>query len=390
MLLLTILLLAGASSAPAQAPWIDPADDLKHLGPPRPLFWTLKQKVAGFRNYEKVYPSRKILAGDEVLSLPEQPRDLNSLEFSFDGKTLTLDEYFVQTNVAGLLVIKGGKVIHERYALGNTADTRWVSYSVAKSVASMLVGAAIQDGYIRDLDQNVTDYLPRMKGSAYDQTSIRALMQMASGVEWDETYDDPKSDVNTDDWSTLGLEQQLTRKARVAPSGTKFNYNTAETNLVGTLLRAAIGNNLASYLSEKIWRPFGMEADAYWMLTEPGGGEFGGCCISATLRDYGRLGLFAISGGRLPSGERILPNGWIEESTAPSPARAGYGYLWWLPSHGGYAASGIFGQRIYINPRRKLVIAQHAARKVASGRGGWGAAQAAMEAAVTDVLAKDD
>ncbi len=380
-----LVLLAGAASALAQAPWIDPADDLEHLGPPRPLFWTLEQKVAGFRNYEKVFPARKVLAGDKPYPLPVAKRDLGGLEFAFDGETLTLDDYFVRTNVAGLLVIHDGKIVYERYALGNTAATRWVSYSVAKSVTSMLVGAAVRDGYIRDLDAKVADYLPRLKGSAYDQTSIRDLMRMASGVAWDETYDDPRSDVNIDTWSTLPLENYLRRKPRVAEPGAKFNYNTAETNLVGTLLRAAIGNNLSTYLSEKIWRPFGMQADAYWTLTEPGGGEFGGCCISATLADYGRLGLFAMAGGRLPDGARILPEGWIEESTAPSPANPSYGYLWWVPDHGGYVASGIFGQRIYIRPEAGVVIAQHAARE---GAVGWGAVQAAMEAAVTKALSE--
>ena len=121
-----------------------------------------------------------------------------------------------------------------------------------------------------------------------------------------------------------------------------------------------------------------MEADAYWTLTEPGGGEFGGCCISATLRDYGRLGLFAMGGG-----EGVLPEGWMQQSTTPSPANPNYGYLWWLPDHGGYAASGIFGQRIYVHPERGIVIAQHAAREHAVG---WGKIQAAMEAAVVAAL----
>ena len=144
----------------------------------RPLFWTLEQEVAGFRNHEKAFPARKILAGRSPYPLLAARRNLDDLELCLDAETLTLDEYFVQTNVAGLLVLHNGKIAYERYALGNTADTRWVSYSVAKSV---------------------TDYLPRRKGSAYDRTTIRALLQMASGVEWDETHDDPESDVNTDD-----------------------------------------------------------------------------------------------------------------------------------------------------------------------------------------------
>jgi CubicO group peptidase (beta-lactamase class C family) len=380
-----LVLLLSAAALRAQAPTIDPADDEKHLGPPRPLFWTLEQKVSGFRNYDKVFPSREILAGGRPYPLPAAKFDLDRLQFRSEGKSFTVDQYFVRSNIAGLLVIKDGKIVYERYGLGNNAATRWVSYSVAKSVTSMLVGAAIEDGYIAGVDEKATDYLPRLKGSAYDHATLRNLLQMASGVQWDETYDDPKSDVNIDDWSTLHLFEYLRPKKRVAKPGAVFNYNTAETNLVGSLLRAAIGNNLATYLSEKIWRPFGMQAGAKWTLTEPGGGEFGGCCISATLRDYGRIGLFAMSGGRLPDGTRVLPQGWMQQSTAPSSANPGYGYLWWLRDDNAYAASGIFGQRIYINPRARVVIAQHAARAEASRPADW-ALQAALEAAVTEAL----
>jgi CubicO group peptidase (beta-lactamase class C family) len=209
---------------------------------------------------------------------------------------------------------------------------------------------------------------------------------MASGVAWREVYDDPTSDVFIDSWESISLQRYLSLKPRVAPPGQEFNYNTAETNLVGTLLRAATGNNLATYLSEKIWRPFGMEATAKWMLTEPGGGEFGGCCLSATLRDYARLGLFALAGGVLPDGTRVLPEGWMDASVAPSAANPGYGYMWWPQKHGGYAASGIFGQRIYINPEKRLVIAQHAARQAAASPDDL-RTQATMEVAVAGVLA---
>ena len=373
--LLGVLALLGDALLQAQAPWIDPADDEKHLGPPSPLIWTLEQKVAGFRNYDKIFPTRKISALGDAYPLPISGQPLDA----------DLDDYFVRSNIAGLLVIEDGAVVYERYGLGNAADTRWVSYSVAKSVTSMLIGAAIRDGYIESVDEAVSDYVPRLRGTPYEQTSIRHLMQMASGVQWDETYDDPSSDVFIQDWGTLFLQRYLRRKPRVAPPGTKFNYNTAETNLVGMVLRAAIGNNLSTYLEEKIWRPFGMESSAHWMLTEPGGGEFGGCCISATLRDYARLGLFALSGGVLPDGARVLPDGWIDESTTPSPPNEGYGYLWWIQPHGGYAASGIFGQRIYVHPEHRIVIAQHAARAAASKLEDR-QAQAYMEKTVMEAL----
>ena len=136
--------------------------------------------------------------------------------------------------------------------------------------------------------------------------------------------------------------------------------------MVGDLLRAAIGNKLSTYLSEKIWRPFGMEADANWKLQEPGGGEIGGAGISATLRDYGRLGLFALADGWLADGTPVLADNWMAESTAPSKGNPGYGYLWWLGEGGAFWATGIFRQGIYVDPQERIVIALHSARPVAS------------------------
>jgi CubicO group peptidase (beta-lactamase class C family) len=320
------------SAALAVAPFIDPADDEKYFGPPEnQLFWTPEQQVAGYRNMARIYPSRRVAAGDAPLPLPYELKDLGGVELQLEGGGLTVDEYFGKQSVAGLLVIKNGEIVYERYGLGNTENSVWGSYSVAKSVTSMLVGAAIRDGYIVSVDEMVSDYLPRLKGSSYDQSTIRNILQMSSGVQWDEDYADPESDINsTGWWSTIGSYQYLSNMPQESSPGELFNYNTAETNLVGTLLRSAIGNNLATYLTEKIWRPFGMESDANWLLTEPGGGEWGGCCISATLRDYGRLGLFAMNNGRLADGTPVLPEDWMDDSTAPSKGYPGYGYLWWL------------------------------------------------------------
>ena len=383
-----LLMLPGSASLMAKAPSIDPADDAKHFGPPETiLMWTPEQQVAGYRNMEKLRPTRKVAASENVLKLPTRLIDLDGLKFVAEGQSLTVDEYFVHQNVAGLLVIKDGNIVYERYGLGNTEDSLWVAFSVAKSVTSLLIGAAIQDGYIKSVDEKVTDYLPRLKHSAYDQSSIRNILQMSSGVEWDEDYTDPESDIGymaryAPD--TLELYEYLRHKPRDSAPGAIFNYNTAETNLVGTLLRSAIGNNLATYLSEKIWVPFGMEADANWMLSEVGGGEFGGCCINATLRDYGRLGLFAMNDGKLANGTRILPEGWMAESTTPSKGYDGYGYFWWL-GEGYYRAVGIFGQAIYINPTEKVVIAQHSARAIASNKQFW-ALQDAFYKAMTEAV----
>lgn len=353
----------------AQAPTIDPKDDHKHLGDRNKiLFWSPEEQVSGYRNWDLVNPTRVIQKGDDVYRLPYATIALDKL--NINDKGVTVDDYFISKSVAGLLVIKDGEIKYERYGLGNNENSKWVSFSVAKSVTSMLIGAAIKDGFIQNVNDPITKYLPRLKGSAYDNTTIKNLLQMSSGVEWNEDYSDPKSDIATAPWKTLALEKFLRAKKRVSKAGTAFNYNTAEANLAGDLLRAAIGNNLSTYLSAKIWQPFGMESTANWMLSEKDGGEYGGCCISATLRDYGRIGLFAISQTKA-NGQKVLPTDWIKQSTTPATTNHRYGYFWWLTDGAAFRASGIFGQGIYINPEQNLVIALHSARADASRDEDW-------------------
>jgi CubicO group peptidase (beta-lactamase class C family) len=357
---------AAALAIPACAP---PATDAPAadpgvaLGTPDSLlFWRGEQQLAGYRGIDEVFPTRVIEAGDDPYPLPSRPVDFSQLTFTVGADTFDLERFIEHNSIVGLLVIKDGAIALERYERGNAPDTKWVSYSISKSVVSMLVGAAIRDGYIEDLDVSVTEYLPVLEGSAYEPVTIRDALQMASGVQWSDGYDDPDSDINRSLTSgTLALLEDLGARERVAEPGERFNYNTGETHLLATLLRAAIGNNLSTYLSSEIWRPFGMESDANWMLVEPDGGEHGGCCFSATLRDYGRLGLFAMNNGVLPNGERVLADGWMQEATQPSAANPGYGYLWWLQDEGAYAAIGIFGQMIWIDPEESLVVVTHSA-----------------------------
>lgn len=367
-LIATIVLLGCFSSALAEDASVDALRDTENFGPTENLlFWKPREKLAGFRNIETLYPTRKIARGNKVYPLAVDSMDLSGVQYQVEGKTFDTQGFIEHNRVAGLLIIKDGHIVMEQYSLGNTEESRWISFSVSKSVVSMLLGAAVQDGYIRSLNDKVTDYVPLLKGTSYSDVTVRNVLQMASGTEWNEAYDDPESDVNTMPQGVLNLLQALGSKPRVAEPGVKFNYNTAETNLVGIIVRAAIGNNLSSYLSHKIWKPFGMESDATWMLHGAGQGETGGCCINATLRDYGRLGLFAMQEGVLADGTRVLPEGWMRESTTPSRGYDGYGYLWWLGKND-YAARGIFGQLIYINPDQNLVIATHSAWETAGSR----------------------
>ncbi len=312
--------------------------------------------------------ARPVAQGDHALPLPAKPADFGTLRYHVGDQSYSIDDFMTRTHVAGLLVLKNGEILQERYGLGNTRDSVWISYSMAKSVVSLLYGAAIHDGYISNLDARVTDYLPSLKNSSYEGVTIRHLLQMASGVQWNEDYADPKSDVgNYPGGNVVRLLEFMGAKPRVAEPGTRFNYSTGETDLAGVVLRAAIGNNLATYLTHKIWMPM-MESEAYWATHGAGGGERGGCCLYATLRDYGRLAEFVLNDGVRPDGTRVLPEGWMKESTTPSPASAGYGYFWWLGERGTFRAAGIYGQGIYFNPANDLAIVVLSAWTAASDR----------------------
>lgn len=392
--LLTSILLASLSvSTFAQTPrYVDPADDSSLL----PLLGSSRVSAADaqilrFRNWHHLYPARKIEAGDSVRELPYELTDLSAVHYQVDGTRYSLADYKIINDVAGLLVIKNGIIRYEDYGMGNNEDSRWVSFSMSKSVTSMLLGAAIRDGYITSLDDSVADYLPLLRGSAYETATIKDVLQMASGVAWDEDYVDPESDVlSYPSMDVPAMLKFLGDKPRVAAPGEEFNYNTGETDLVGALVRAAIGNNLSDYLQYKIWQPFGMEADAWWATHGPAG-ERGGCCLNVTLRDYGRLGLFALNDGVLPDGTRVLPEGWMRESTTPSSAYAGYGYLWWLSDDGTFDARGIYGQGIHINPATNTVIVVLSAWENAAATGSASQAhRVAMYRAIDDALAAMD
>lgn len=353
-------------SAPAAAPAAEDWSGFGHLE--NVLNWTPAQQLRGYRNIDRIYPTRPIARSAHPYPLPSRPHDFRGLTYSVAGQSTGVDGFIAHNHVVGLLVLQNGEVLLERYAQGNTPETRWYSFSVAKSVVSMLVGAALKDGFITSLDAPVSDYLPLLQGSAYQDVTLRQAMTMTSGVAWDEDYADPTSDIAQTGGSALDRLRYLLCKPRAAAAGSIFNYNTEETNLVGAVLRAAIGNNLSTYLAAKIWRPFGMEHDANWLLLSEDGAEHGGCCLSATLRDYARLGLFALRDGRLADASSVLPTGWMQTSTTGTAANGGYGLLWWLRPRQTYAAIGIYGQAIQIEPRCNLVIVTHSAWPRATDR----------------------
>jgi len=324
------------------------------------LTWSQSQRDAAFRAMDRIpflIRSREVLPSKHVLPLPA-------------GKPLVipdLDAYMASQHSAGILIIQDGKVRLERYGLGFDAAGRWTSFSVAKSFTSTLVGAAIQDGYIKSLDDKVSQYVPDLRGSAYEDVSIRQLLTMSSGVAWNEDYEDVNSDVSrfndaTPDPGVDATVSYMRKLPRAHPPGEVWHYNTGETNLVGILVSSATGKTLSEYLQEKIWQPAGMEAKATWLLSKTGQ-EIAGCCIEASLRDFARFGLFVLANGNV-DGRQVVPSNWFAEGTTKQKdigvSGMGYGYFWWTYDDGSVAGQGIFGQGIFIDRARHLVIASNA------------------------------
>ncbi|WP_083439024.1 serine hydrolase domain-containing protein [Herbaspirillum autotrophicum] len=327
-------------------------------------------QVNTFRNIDRLFSTRVVPNGGKVFPLPAGDKPLKNFKFSSGGKDYDLYDYVSLNRVSGLLVIKDGKIAFENYELGNNEKTRWMSMSVVKSITATLIGAAIKDGHIKSIDDPIINYLPQLKGSAYDGVSVRNLLQMASGVNWNETYTDPKSDRRRmlevqNAQVPGGVLELMSKLPRAAAPGTRWNYSTGETQVAGALVRAATGKPVAQYLSERIWGKFGMESDATWWLESPDGLEVGGSGLSATLRDYGRFGMFLLGGGKA-GGEQILPDGWVKEAGSPKMVDGklvNYGYMLWpIPNaagtinEGAFEARGIFGQHIYMNPKENVVI----------------------------------
>ena len=324
------------------------------------LFWDTEKKIEGFKNIRELLPTRIINKSDYPLSLSYELDDFSDISYRYKNKTYTIQDYINKFKVGGLIILRNGKILHEEYNFGNNQESRWISFSVTKSVTSMLLGAAIKDGFIKNVEEPVVTYLPHLIDSNYKDVTIKQVLHMSSGIKWNEDYTDPYSDVSlASGLNSLELYSYLNKLRKSSNPGEKFNYNTGEANLIGGIVRSAIGNNLSTYLEQKIWKPFGMEHDAYWVLDNDYSLELGGCCINATLRDYSRIGLFAMNKGITREGIAVLPTNWIDESTNPSNNLKYYGYQWWLdgPEYESFYADGIFGQFIWIDPSSKIVVA---------------------------------
>lgn len=342
------------------------------------LLWSPNIQAEAFLNWDRIWATRTIARG-----IPKPlPQAANPLDITFErgGRILTINDLMRWEFVSGLLVVKDGEIKLERYAMGLNAKRCWQSSSMVKSLAAILIGAAVQDGAIRSIGQPITDYLPEFRDTSYEGVTIMDLLQMASGVEWIENTDDLKTDVAEHYIKVIAARRPnyildyLRTRPRANPRGTQFYYNTGDTFLLSHILSRATGMKVADYCSEKLWKPMGFEQDGFFILDSDNGHEVVGSCCGASLRDYARWGLFMLADG-VVDGKRVVPEGWVKASTNPTApnfafdfggergvaggadsAYKGYGYLWWVREGGDFQALGSYGQWIYVSPANNTVI----------------------------------
>lgn len=326
------------------------------------LFWSQAERTARFSHMYDIFPADRVVRGTHVHALPPGA----PMTPKWKDSATTLTTYMTSHHLTGVLVLQRGRIRLQQYAPGFDASTRWTSFSVAKSVTSTLLGIALRSGDIHSMRDTLETYIPQLHDSAYAKVTVEQLLTMTSGVRWNEDYVDPHSDVaqmyrSACEDGQAHVISYLAKLPRAHPAGTHWNYNTAETDLLGILVERAIGKSLAAYLSQTIWKPYGMASDAYWLKDECDGSNTGGSGISAALDDYARIGQFMLDGGRI-DGKSVIAAAWMHGAMRKQNDVAGsghgYGYQWWTDIGGSYAAFGIFGQMVYIDPARQLVIVQ--------------------------------
>jgi len=323
-----------------------------------------------FRQMDTLFDTRTVGRAGPVWQLPAAHRALD-FQYAHAGKTYAASEFAARTYTNALLIIKDGRIVHEYYANNMRDDTRHMGWSMTKSIVSLLIGIAFENGLIESLDDRIDKYLPELSGGAYAGVSIRHVLQMRSGVDYEERYDFENPGIAAKNHEQA-LVQNIVRFAdaatsigRAHPPGEVFAYKTIDTAVLGWLLERVSGMSVSAYLSQHIWERLGMEHAGYFIMDGPPGSgrEFTGAGFNATLRDYARLGLLMLGKGEA-NGQRIVSERWINESTSPGAAEegavgtvGGYGYQWWtVTGSDAYSAIGLQGQYIYIDPATRTVV----------------------------------
>ncbi len=332
-----------------------------------------------FQSVTELYPTRTVAKGETEQPLPRDESLLDGFTYEHEGKTRTLAELYTDMETSGLMILHDGVIVHESYGRGADAGTQFTTWSLVKSITSTLVGVAVADGKIESVDDQLVKYLPEIAGTDYDGVTIKQALQMSSGIRYDpnlweggftDTLDFMTNSVVTGKRPAFDIAIEFKRDTE---PGTKFNYNTAESQVLIELVRRATGMDAADYLQEKLWRPLGMQHDAGWVLDAAGqsGAEIGGAFFNSALSDWARFGLFIEQGG-VWNGEQILPIDWVDRATVsdeahlmpgivhPNPNR-GYAWHWWTYADGTFTASGANGQTLYIDRENDIVVARSSA-----------------------------
>jgi CubicO group peptidase (beta-lactamase class C family) len=377
--------IAGEEPRPSFAPGGPDAEEFgASMGYPKgnpATFRSTRSRVGSFSHLDEIFRGRLIHKAPSPSRLVRvaEPR----ITWTFRGAELTLDDYLSRNPTTGLLIARGDTIFVERYQYGRTDRDRFTSWSMAKTVTAMLVGIAIDEGRIRSVDDLAAVYVPALAGTEYGRTSLRHLLQMSSGVRFNEDFSpgfltEDVIQIILDTFMRVGpggLGAVTSFNDRERPAGTKFSYSSVETLVLGFVLAHAIGQPVAEYLQEKIWQPMGAEADATW-LVDNSGQEATHCCLNAVLRDYARLGLLLAHDGDW-RGRQVIPAAWVREATTvhldqphvwpgTATANAGYGYQTWIipGERRMFLLWGAYGQRIYVDPRSKLVMVNTAVHKL--------------------------
>jgi CubicO group peptidase (beta-lactamase class C family) len=327
--------------------------------------------VENFLHMEDINETSNLIKSPSPTRLPVNLTYQLPIDFSSNGKTIDVQDFIDHSMTTGLMIIHKDTIILENYTRGLTPETTHISWSMAKSFISGMIGIAIEEGKIKSIQDQITDYLPQFKGTGYEGVTIKNALEMSSGVGFNEDYSDFNSDINRfgryfalgQSFEKFALSLKNTRKP-----GTFNHYVSIDTQVLGMVLKKATGKSITQFMQNKIWNPIGMEDDAQWIIDEDGMElALGG--LNATLRDYGKYGLLYLREGNW-FGNQIISQNWVKQSITMdgphlqpginqfSSNDLGYGLQWWIPQEadGAFLASGIYNQHIYIQPNRDLVI----------------------------------
>lgn len=319
-----------------------------------------------FRSMDTLFTTRTVARSGPVWRLPRADHPLD-FTYQVKGQTYTADDFLERSYTNALLVMKDGRIVSEIYRNNSNEHTRFMGWSMTKSVTSTLVGAALDDKLIASLDDPITRYLPELRGGGYDGTTIRQILQMRSGVDYEERYDFAHPGVAATNHINA-LVKNVARFADVARTikrahkpGTVFAYKTIDTAVLGWLIERVSGGSVAAYTARKLWEPLGAEADGFYIMDgAPGTGrEFSGAGYNATLRDWARFGQMILDRGMADS-RRIVSPQWVEMASAPAAAEdamGGYGMQWWtMPNTPAFSAIGLQGQYVFVDPATRTVV----------------------------------